>query len=125
MQASIWTLNICIEGDYYLFGQPVPVLRQSYYKEVFPCLYGSSHVQVLDHCYLSYHYTPPRRAWPHPFVSHFPLDIYKHLSHPLSVFSPQAEQTQITQPFLIRRCSRSFIIFVTLHCTPSRRSLSF
>ena len=27
-----------------------------------------------------------RRAWPHPFASHLPLDIYKHLSDPLTVF---------------------------------------
>ena len=34
---------------------------------------------------LSRWHTPPRRAWSHPFASHFPLDIDKHLSDLLSV----------------------------------------
>jgi len=41
--------------------------------------------QVLGHYSLSYHYMPLRRAWPHPFDSHLPLDIYKHLSDPMFI----------------------------------------
>jgi len=40
------------------------------------CRYRTSYIQALGHCSLTYHYEPLRRAWPHPFASHFPSDVY-------------------------------------------------
>ena len=74
------------------------------------CLYATSHVQVLGHCSLSYHYTPPIRAWPHPIASHLPLDIHKHLSDLPSVFFSPCWTDSGYSAFLIWGSSRPFII---------------
>ena len=72
-----------------------------------------------------YRCTQPRGAWPHPFVSHLSLDIYKHLSDPpLSFLFTRLNRPRLLSLSLHRRCSRPLIILVALHWIP-RRSLSF
>ena len=75
---------------HYLSGQPVPELPHPYHNEV-PLHVSTvtSYVQVLGHYSLSYCCVLLKRTWTHPFALYIPLDIYKHLSDPISVsFSP-------------------------------------
>ena len=79
----------------------------------------------FSHYSLSYCYTPLGRSWPHSSAPHLLFDIYKHFLHPLSVFFSQAEQTQVTQSFLVREMVQDLNHLLTLHWTSSRRPLYF
>ena len=89
--ASTWVLSISI-GDSttflgYLFQCSITLTIKKFFHvllRIFLC-------PILGHYALFYHSAQLRRAWPHLFASHLPLDIsiYQIL---LSSF-PQAEQT--------------------------------
>ena len=87
----------------------------------------SNHPAMFKYHYsLSYWYTPSRRAWPHSFASLLPFHIYKYLSDPHFVFfSPRLNRPRLLSLSSYLRCSRPFTIFVALHWTLSRRSMSF
>jgi len=79
---SIWLMNISTEGDsptslgnLFQCSITVTVKKCCIFLWDFQC--SSSGQYPLFYCY-----TLLRRAWPHPFAAHLPLDIYKHESDP-------------------------------------------
>ena len=91
-------LNVSIEGDSTAslnnLSQCSFALTIRKFFHIFVCNFLCSSIRPL---LLAYYYAPPRSTWPHPFVSYLPLNIY-HI--PSWSPPPQAEQTQVTQPFL-------------------------
>jgi len=114
-----WALNISIEGDSTnslgnLFQCSVAFTIKKFFCMLVQNLLCSSLVRYS----LFYHYIPPRRAWPHPFASHLPLDIINIYQIPSQSSFLQAEQSQASQPFLIREMQQALN-----YCSPLLDSL--